>query len=73
VIRRDEFDHWLAKKAESRGIEIREGVTLDSNVNLPNCHLRPTVIILGTNTEKRIEDALKSENKNVKKDKGKSG
>jgi menaquinone-9 beta-reductase len=28
VIRRDEFDAWLAKKAESRGIEIREGVTI---------------------------------------------
>jgi flavin-dependent dehydrogenase len=28
VIRRDEFDHWLAKKARSRGIEIREGVTV---------------------------------------------
>ncbi len=28
VIRRDEFDHWLAKKAESRGIEIREGITV---------------------------------------------
>ena len=28
VIRRDEFDHWLAKKAESRGIEIRQGVTV---------------------------------------------
>ena len=28
VIRRDEFDHWLAKKAESRDIEIREGVTV---------------------------------------------
>lgn len=26
VIRRDEFDNWLAKKAENRGIEIREGV-----------------------------------------------
>lgn len=26
VIRRDEFDTWLAKKAESRGVEIREGV-----------------------------------------------
>ncbi len=26
VIRRDEFDNWLAQKAESRGIEIREGV-----------------------------------------------
>ena len=26
VIRRDEFDNWLAKKAEIRGIEIREGV-----------------------------------------------
>ena len=28
VIRRNDFDHWLAKKAESRGIEIREGVTV---------------------------------------------
>jgi flavin-dependent dehydrogenase len=28
VIRRDEFDAWLAKKAESRGIEIREGITI---------------------------------------------
>lgn len=28
VIRRDEFDHWLAKNAESRGIEIRQGVTV---------------------------------------------
>jgi len=28
TIRRDEFDAWLAGKAESRGIEIREGVTV---------------------------------------------
>ena len=28
VIRRDEFDAWLAKKAQSRGVEIREGVTV---------------------------------------------
>ena len=28
VIRRNEFDAWLAEKAESRGIEIREGVTV---------------------------------------------
>lgn len=28
VIRRDEFDTWLAKKAESRGVEIRELVTV---------------------------------------------
>ena len=26
VIRRDEFDHWLAEKAKHKGIEIREGV-----------------------------------------------
>lgn len=26
IIRRDEFDHWLAGKARERGIEIREGV-----------------------------------------------
>ena len=28
VIRRDEFDTWLARKTESRGLEIREGVTV---------------------------------------------
>lgn len=28
VVRRDEFDHWLAGKAGNRGIEIREGVTV---------------------------------------------
>lgn len=28
IIRRNEFDAWLAKKAESRGLEIREGVTV---------------------------------------------
>jgi flavin-dependent dehydrogenase len=30
VIRRNEFDHWLARKAETRGLEIREGVTVRS-------------------------------------------
>lgn len=30
VIRRAEFDHWLAKKTRERGIEIREGVTVKS-------------------------------------------
>ena len=28
VIRRNEFDCWLAKKAETRGLEIREGITV---------------------------------------------
>jgi menaquinone-9 beta-reductase len=28
VIRRDEFDHWLAGKTRERGIEIREGVPI---------------------------------------------
>jgi len=28
VIRRDEFDHWLAEKAASRRVAIREGVTV---------------------------------------------
>lgn len=36
VIRRDEFDHWLAKKTESRGVEIRQEVTV-RNV-IPNQH-----------------------------------
>lgn len=30
VIRRDEFDSWLARKAKNRGIEIREGVAVKS-------------------------------------------
>jgi flavin-dependent dehydrogenase len=30
VIRRDEFDNWLAGKARDRGIEIREGITVKS-------------------------------------------
>lgn len=32
VIRRDEFDHWLARSVERRGIEIRQGVTVKSIV-----------------------------------------
>jgi flavin-dependent dehydrogenase len=28
IIRRDEFDHWLAEKTRIRGIEIREGVAV---------------------------------------------
>jgi flavin-dependent dehydrogenase len=28
VIRRDEFDNWLAKKAQARGLEIKEGVSV---------------------------------------------
>lgn len=28
IIRRDEFDNWLAKKAEGRGLQVREGVTV---------------------------------------------
>ena len=34
VIRRNEFDAWLMKKAQSRGIEIRQGITV-KNI-LPN-------------------------------------
>ena len=30
IIRRDEFDAWLAKKVQARGIEVREGVTVRS-------------------------------------------
>jgi len=28
IIRRDEFDNWLAEKTKSRGVEIREGITV---------------------------------------------
>lgn len=30
IVRRDEFDHWLVKKAEIRGLEIRQGVIVKS-------------------------------------------
>jgi menaquinone-9 beta-reductase len=30
IIRRDEFDAWLAKKARERGIEIREGIQVQA-------------------------------------------
>lgn len=36
IIRRDEFDHWLAKQAESRGIEIRQGVTVRNIIPEPD-------------------------------------
>ena len=36
VIRRDQFDHWLARKAESRGIDIREGVTVKNVIPQPD-------------------------------------
>ena len=37
VIRRDEFDNWLAGKAESRGIEIKEDVTVNNVRSLDDC------------------------------------
>ena len=36
IIRRDEFDSWLAKKSVSRGIEIREAITVKNVVPGPN-------------------------------------
>ena len=36
VIRRDELDHWLAKKAASQGVEIREGVTVRTVIPDPD-------------------------------------
>ena len=36
VIRRDEFDNWLAGKAKTRGIEIKEGITVKRVI--PNQH-----------------------------------
>ena len=40
VIRRDEFDHWLAEKAKSRGLEIRELVAVKNII-----HLKDEVIV----------------------------
>src|SRR5512134_2497470 len=36
VIRRDEFDHWLARQAESRGMEIRKGVLVRNVLPYPD-------------------------------------
>ncbi|HAV78115.1 MAG TPA: hypothetical protein DCX53_12265 [Anaerolineae bacterium] len=36
VIRRDEFDNWLAGKVRELGIEIREGVTVKNVIPQPN-------------------------------------
>src|SRR5512141_1075482 len=36
VIRRDEFDNWLAQKVRESGIEIREGVTVKNIIARPN-------------------------------------
>ena len=33
VIRRDEFDNWLAQKARSRGIEIKEGISVNNIIS----------------------------------------
>ncbi len=37
IIRRDEFDDWLAQKARSRGIAIREGVTVKNMQPQADC------------------------------------
>jgi flavin-dependent dehydrogenase len=37
IIRRDEFDNWLAQNAQSRGIEIRQGVTVRKVTANPDC------------------------------------
>jgi len=39
IIRRDEFDNWLAKKVQDAGIQIREGVKV-KNVIPQNNHVR---------------------------------
>ena len=36
VVRRDEFDSWLADKVRERGVEIREGVTVTAVIPDPN-------------------------------------
>ena len=36
VIRRDEFDNWLARKAEIRGLEIKEGVSVKNVISHPD-------------------------------------
>jgi len=33
IIRRDEFDNWLAQKARSRGIEIKEGISVNNIIS----------------------------------------
>ncbi len=43
VIRRHEFDAWLAQKARGKGIEIKEGITVK------NVHTNPECVCLETN------------------------
>jgi len=37
VIRRDEFDNWLARKAQTRGLEIRQGVAVRNVIAHQDC------------------------------------
>jgi flavin-dependent dehydrogenase len=37
VIRRDEFDNWLSKKAKDKGIEIRDGISVKNIIPDQNC------------------------------------
>ncbi len=37
IIRRDEFDHWLAEKAQARGIRVEQGVTVRSVKPVDDC------------------------------------
>jgi flavin-dependent dehydrogenase len=42
IVRRDEFDAWLAQNARARGIEIREGTAVTNLHVLPECVLVET-------------------------------
>jgi flavin-dependent dehydrogenase len=42
IVRRDEFDAWLAGKTRDRGIEIREGIAVRDLRVLPDCVLLET-------------------------------
>jgi flavin-dependent dehydrogenase len=37
VIRREEFDNWLAEKAATRGVEIKEGVAVRNVISRQDC------------------------------------
>ncbi len=37
IIRRDEFDMWLAKKTQDRGIQIQQGVTVKNVIPAADC------------------------------------
>jgi flavin-dependent dehydrogenase len=59
VIRRNEFDHWLAKKTREAGIEIREGITVKNII--PN---KDGVIVKTDQEDLRVQIVIGADGSN---------